>query len=76
MLESLLLIGEVTRSNIQLSQPYLHQIVHSICRKLLTDRDSGIQIRSAKALALVCSSILQEMDKEEGQFILFFLFFY
>jgi len=64
-LESLLVIGEVTRSNIELSQPYIEHIVHSICEKLLTN-DPGIQIRCAKALALVCSGILQEMDKDES----------
>ena len=62
-LESLLVIGEVTRSNLQLSQPYLSAIVHSITQKLLNDQDSGVQIRCAKALSLVCSSILQEMEK-------------
>lgn len=70
MLESLLVIGEVTRSNLQLSQPYLNDIVHSICRKLVADGDPGIQIRCAKALSLVCSSILQEMDKEDGGLLL------
>ncbi|KAK4004717.1 hypothetical protein OUZ56_006443 [Daphnia magna] len=69
-LESLLVIGEVTRSNIRVAQPYFQHIVRSICHKLLTDQDSGIQIRCAKALALVGASILQEMEKEDSdQFI-------
>lgn len=65
-LESLLVIGEVTRSNIRVAQPYFQHIVRSICHKLLTDQDSGIQIRCAKALALVGASILQEMEKEDS----------
>ncbi|KAI9561255.1 hypothetical protein GHT06_012211 [Daphnia sinensis] len=69
-LESLLVIGEVARSNIRVAQPYFQHIVRSICHKLLTDQDSGIQIRCAKALALVGASILQEMEKEDSdQFI-------
>uniref|UniRef100_A0A0P6FSH6 HEAT repeat-containing protein 6 n=1 Tax=Daphnia magna TaxID=35525 RepID=A0A0P6FSH6_9CRUS len=69
-LESLLVIGEVTRSNIRVAQPYFQHIVRSICHKLLTDQDSGIQIRCGKALALVGASILQEMEKEDSdQFI-------
>ena len=65
-LESLLVIGEVARSNIRVAQPYFHHIVRSVCRKLLTDQDLGIQIRCAKALALVGASILQEMEKEDN----------
>ncbi|EFX85475.1 hypothetical protein DAPPUDRAFT_314210 [Daphnia pulex] len=69
-LESLLVIGEVARSNIRVAQPYFQHIVQSVCRKLLADQDSGIQIRCAKALALVGASILQEMEKEDtNQFI-------
>jgi hypothetical protein len=64
-LESLLVIGEVARSNIRVAQPYFQHIVQSVCRKLLADQDSGIQIRCAKALALVGASILQEMEKED-----------
>ena len=65
-LECLLVIGEVARSNIRVAQSYLQNIVQSVCRKLLTDQDSGIQIRCAKALALVGASILQEMEKEDN----------
>ena len=64
-LESLLVIGEVARSNIHIAQPYLEQITHLVCRKLLSDQDSGIQIRCAKVLCLVGASILQEMDKDD-----------
>lgn len=64
-LESLLVIGEVSRSNIRVAQPYFQHTVHSVCRKLLTDQDSGIQIRCVKSLALIGASILQEMDKED-----------
>lgn len=66
-LESLLVIGEVTRCNIELAQLYMEKIVKCICLRLLQDTDPGIQIRCAKALSLVCSSILQEMEKEECQ---------
>ena len=65
-LESLLVLGEVTRCNIQLSRPYIRQIVHAISNRLQDPSDVGIQIRCAKALALVCCSILQEMDKEDS----------
>ena len=65
-LESLLVLGEVSRTNIQLAQPYLEAIIRGICQKLQSDNDPGIQIRGAKALALVCCSILQEMEKEDG----------
>lgn len=64
-LESLLVLGEVSRSNIQLAQYHVEAIVHVICHKMQNDSDTGIQIRCAKVLALVCSSILQEMDKDE-----------
>merc|ERR1740128_505181 len=64
-LESLLVIGEVTRCNIKLAQPYMDEIVKCICLKILQDHDPGIKIRCAKVLSLVCSSILQEMEKEE-----------
>lgn len=65
-LESLLVIGEVTRSNIRVAQPYFQHIVRSVCLKLLTDQDFGIQIRCAKVLGLIGASILQEMDKEDS----------
>ena len=65
-LESLLVVGEVTRCNIKLAQPYIDKIVRFICLKLVHDSDPGIQIRCAKALGLACSSILQEMEKEEN----------
>lgn len=72
-LESLLVIGEVTRCNIELAQLYMEKIVKCICLRLLQDTDPGIQIRCAKALSLVCSSILQEMEKEECRKIDFIL---
>lgn len=65
-LESLLVLGQVSRWHLRLAQPYIGRVVHSICDKMIVDDDVGIQIRCAKALALVCSSILQEMDKDEG----------
>lgn len=73
-LECLLVIGEVSRSNISLAQPYISDIIGAICKKIRECNDVGVEIRAIKSLTLVCSSILQEMEKvEDGKSLISFV---